>query len=316
MRHLRTLLLSDAAVIPRSFELFYAATVMRTLATALRMTAEREIAHHATQHAYTAILTQWRDRQSQPLPENARYVLALATQTATGLYHHQDTSTTSYRTVDGDREQQPDDEFELLWFDIRDGLRELALNATTPWPPRPSAPFSALVADSNPWLRAEIAAWLTQKGATTVHEAATVAEAQAHALASGPRDLAILDLEQLDGSGIELVTDLRNHGWHRIVVLLSPNHSHIVPLAIQAGAQACLLKPASPTTDSTPYNLSTREIEILQLVAAGNSNREIGQTLHLATSTIKSHLVRIGRKLGADSRARMVVHAMRASIIN
>jgi len=310
------LLLCDAAVIPHSFELFYAATVMRTLATALRMTTEREIARRATQHAYTAILTQWCDRQSQSLPANARYVIALATRTAADVCLRQNSSTPSFRTVDDDREQQPDDEFDLRWFDIRDGLRGLTLNTNTPLPPRPDGPFSALVADSDPWRREAITAWLTQIGAATVHEAATVAEARAHALARSSHDLAILDLEQPDGSGIELVTDLHRRGWRRIVVLASPDHSHTVPLAFQAGAQACLLKPASPASGSSPYDLSTREVEILQLVAAGNSNREIGQTLNLATSTIKSHLLRIGRKLGAGDRARMVIHAMRASIIS
>lgn len=345
MHVLHPLPLCDAAVIPHSFELFYSATVTRTLATTLRMTAKREIAHYIIQNAYTVMLIQWGDRQSQPLQENARYLIELATRIAASSCLHHASSATSFRTIDaGPRQQPDDDEFELFWFDIRDRPRELALNVNIPSPRRPKTPFSALVANSDQQLREIIAAWLTQIGAATVHEASTVAEARAHALARGPRDLAIIDLEQPDGSGIELVTDLRNRGWRRIVVLTSPDHRCTVPLALQAGAQACLLKPVPlkddfqriPGSDSdiepneTPkldfftsgfggassqYDLSTREVEILQLVADGHSNREIGQTLNRSTSTIKSHLLCIGRKLGAGNRARMVVQALRTGII-
>lgn len=336
----------DAAVIPRSFELFYTATVTRTLSTALQMTAEREIAHRITQNAYTAILIQWGDRQSQPLQENAHYLIELTTRTAAGLAFHHNSSATSTHTADSGLRQQSDDDVEHFWFDIHDGLRELALNANIPSPRRAEVPFSALVADSDQQLREAVAAWLTEIGATTVHEAATVAEARAHALAHGTCDLAILDLEQPDGRVIDLVTDLRDHGWRRIVVLTSSDHWHTAPLALKAGAQACLLKPAPLTdelqripgrihsdseTHQTPmlnlthstlgptslfYDLSTREIEILQLVAAGNSNKEIGQTLDRSAATIKSHLSCIGRKLGTGNRAHMVIQALRAGIIS
>ncbi|GAB3465196.1 hypothetical protein GCM10027436_77910 [Actinophytocola sediminis] len=166
--------------------------------------------------------------------------------------------------------------------------------------------FSVLVVDDHPLLREAIAARLTQMGAGTVHEAATVAEARARALATGPCDLAILDLGLPDGSGIELVTELRGHGWPRIVVLASSDDPYAVRSAFQAGAQAYLLKSASPVvvtdgvrrvleggvyadpsvapilatgtrvpgTDNTPRELSAREVEVLQLVADGQSNKE------------------------------------------
>ena len=323
MHLLHPLPLCDATVIPRSFELFYTATVARTLAIALRMTAERETAHRVTQNAYTVMLTQWCERQSQPLPANARHLIALATRIAARSCLQHDGSASSARTV-GPPEQQRDDEFELFWFDLRDGMRELAVNAHVPWPRRPEAPFSALVADGDQWSREAVTAWLVRIGAATVHEAGTVAEAREHALARGSHDLAILDLELPGGSGIELVTQLRSRGWCRIVVLASPDHWHTVPLAFRAGAQACLLKTAYLSDNSrlvsggvadTQYNLSTQDVKVLQLVAAGHSNKEIGRTLHRSSATIKNQLSRIGYKLGTGNRARMVVHAMRASII-
>ena len=58
-----------------------------------------------------------------------------------------------------------------------------------------------------------------------------------------------------------------------------------------------------------------REVEVLQLVADGRSNKEIGEALNLSALTVKSHLSRIGRKLGTGDRAQMVALAMRAGVI-
>ncbi|WP_037331677.1 response regulator [Saccharopolyspora rectivirgula] len=207
--------------------------------------------------------------------------------------------------------------------------------------------FTVLVVDDHPLLREAIAARLLQMGAGTVHEAASMAEARARALATGPCDLAILDLGLPDGTGIELVTELRSQGWPRIVVLASSDDPYAVRAAFQAGAQAYLLKSASPMvvtdgvrrvldggvyadpsvapvlaagtrvpgTDNTPRELSGREVEVLQLVADGRSNKEIGEALNLSALTVKSHLSRIGRKLGTGDRAQMVALAMRAGVI-
>jgi DNA-binding NarL/FixJ family response regulator len=208
--------------------------------------------------------------------------------------------------------------------------------------------FSVLVVDDHPLLREAIAARLAQMGAGTVHEAATVAEARARATATGPCDLAILDLGLPDGSGIELVTELRNHGWPRIVVLASSDDPYAVRSAFQAGAQAYLLKSASPMvvtdgvrrvleggvyadpsvapvlatgtrvpgTDNTPRELSAREVEVLQLVADGQSNKEIGTALGLSALTVKSHLARIARKLGTGDRAELVMISLRSGLIS
>jgi DNA-binding NarL/FixJ family response regulator len=70
-----------------------------------------------------------------------------------------------------------------------------------------------------------------------------------------------------------------------------------------------------PGTDNTPRELSAREVEVLQLVADGQSNKEIGEALSLSALTVKSHLSRIGRKLGTGDRAQMVALAMRAGVI-
>ncbi|WKD60009.1 LuxR C-terminal-related transcriptional regulator [Corynebacterium caspium] len=112
--------------------------------------------------------------------------------------------------------------------------------------------------------------------------------------------------------------------------------------AIEAGAVGYLLKDAPPTEliqavrsaadgDSalspivadrlmtrvrTPRSsLTPRELEVLGLVAAGNSNREIGQTLMLSEATVKSHLVHIYDKLGVRSRTSAVAAAREQGVI-
>ncbi len=207
--------------------------------------------------------------------------------------------------------------------------------------------FSVLVIDGHPLLREAIAGRLASMGAGTVHEASSVAEARTCAAASGPCDLAILDLGLSGGGGLELVRELHSQAWPRIVVLASPDDLHAVRSAFQSGAQACLLRSASANividgvrrvldggagadpdvapmlaagtrvagTDNNLSELSAREIEVLQLVADGQSNKEIGEALKLSALTVKSHLSRIGRKVATGDRAQMVALAMRAGVI-
>ena len=156
-----------------------------------------------------------------------------------------------------------------------------------------------------------------------------------------------LDVGLPDGSGLDLLADLRAAGWPRLVVLSAADDPYSVRAAFVAGAQGYLLKSASPLVvadgvrrvlDGGVYadpsvasllaaglrggpqhdgvaELSGREVEVLQLVADGRSNKEIGESLGLSALTVKSHLARIARKLGTGDRAEMVAMAMRAGVI-
>lgn len=318
------------APIPPSFELFYVTTVIRTLSAALRLTAERDIALRATQHTYAIMLARWCDRHSQPIRENARFAVALATRTAAAFFRHLDNvigASSAVTTPERSRCGEFSD-----WFDVREGLRELASGVHVPQHPDADPALTALVVSDDPFLRRCMAERLTQLGAVTFHHAATVAEARKHAGQIPPCHLAVLDLELTGGCVLELVTYLHHSGYRWILVLAPPSNPSIVPMAFQAGAQACLVKSAAPMnferlripdhgTTPTPihpyrYRLSTREIEVLRLVAAGHSNKEIGQELKLSALTIRSHLSRIGRKMATGDRAQMVALAMRAGIIH
>jgi DNA-binding NarL/FixJ family response regulator len=61
--------------------------------------------------------------------------------------------------------------------------------------------------------------------------------------------------------------------------------------------------------------LSARELEVLELVADGRTNKRIAEELSLSALTVKSHLARISRKLGTGDRSHLVAIAMRAGIL-
>jgi DNA-binding NarL/FixJ family response regulator len=221
---------------------------------------------------------------------------------------------------------------------------------STPSIPAQSAPaegFTAMVVDDHPLVRESMVQRLLQLGARDVTEAASIGEARARAHAGGPRDLCVLDLALPDGSGVDLVADLRAAGWQRLVVLSAADDPYSVRAAFVAGAQGYLLKSASATivsdgvrrvldggvyadpsvasllaaglrggpVDTGVSELSGREIEVVRLVADGQSNKQIGDVLGLSALTVKSHLARIARKLGTGDRAEMVALAMRAGVI-
>ncbi|MGF1426976.1 LuxR C-terminal-related transcriptional regulator [Kitasatospora sp. LaBMicrA B282] len=75
--------------------------------------------------------------------------------------------------------------------------------------------------------------------------------------------------------------------------------------------------PGAPGAQPAAYReLSGREVEVLRLVAEGQSNKAIGVAMGLSALTVKSHLARIARKLGTGDRAGMVAVALRTGIIH
>ncbi len=61
--------------------------------------------------------------------------------------------------------------------------------------------------------------------------------------------------------------------------------------------------------------LSAREIEVLELVARGHSNRELARELHLSEATVKTHLIHVFDKLGVDDRTAAVTAALEQGIL-
>ena len=69
------------------------------------------------------------------------------------------------------------------------------------------------------------------------------------------------------------------------------------------------------STPESPEALTERETEVLRLMAAGESNREIGTMLHMAEGTVKNHVSSILGKIGVRDRTRAVLAALERGLI-
>ena len=177
--------------------------------------------------------------------------------------------------------------------------------------------------------------------------------AEARALLDQHIDLFILDLGLPDGSGIELIEEIRARGGAepKILVLSVLGDQETVLAAVLAGADGYLLKdldaldigqqaasalsggaPLSPSIagyvlrhlrgqqeplrpgEADPI-LSPREIELLQLLARGYSNKQAAEELSLSPHTIGDHVKSIYRKLRVSSRGEAVMRAFRRGLL-
>ena len=204
--------------------------------------------------------------------------------------------------------------------------------------------INILIVDDHPVVREGLAGMLAgQPDFVVVALAANGAEGVALFEQHAP-DVVLMDLRMpvLDGVGaIEIIRDKRP--FAPILVLTTYDSDADIVRAIEAGATGYLLKDAprdelfrairaaargestlSPTVASrlmsrmrapAEENLSAREIEVLQLVARGSSNREIGKQLHISTATVKTHLIHIYDKLGVNDRTSAVTAALERRIL-
>jgi DNA-binding NarL/FixJ family response regulator len=194
---------------------------------------------------------------------------------------------------------------------------------------------TAVLLDPHPFCHTAIAALLARFD-TTVAGSATSADAALALLEECRPNLLVTELDLPEGRD----EALRLLGLARralplltVIVLSGLDDSELVDAAFAAGAAAYILKTAEPdamatainqafepsiylarpravrgtTTTSTPANgtvprLTRRELEILQLVSEGRSNRQVGKVLWVTDQTVKFHLANIYRKLGVRSR--------------
>ncbi|NGY65883.1 response regulator transcription factor [Lentzea sp. NEAU-D13] len=208
-------------------------------------------------------------------------------------------------------------------------------------------PLRLLIADDHVVVRAGLRALLDgEPGFDVVAEAGSGEEAVRVAKDLTP-DVVLMDLRF--GSpdhgidGVEAVRALTADLPGTAVVMLTSYSGHAdVVRALQAGARGYVLKAGPPEelfqavreaaaggiglasevvghlvgrVVTPPAELSEREKEVIRLMADGHSNRSIAQSLFLSEATIKTHLVRIYRKLGADNRAAAVSEAVRRGLL-
>ncbi len=204
--------------------------------------------------------------------------------------------------------------------------------------------ISILIADDHPVVREGLAGMLAGQDDFEVVGLAADGETAVTLTLSLAPDVTLMDLRMpvLDGVGaIEAIKQAQPTA--HILVLTTYDSDADIVRAIAAGATGYLLKDApreelfrairatargesvlSPAVASrlmtrmrapAEENLSAREIEVLQLVAKGASNQQIGKELHISTATVKSHLIHIFNKLGVDGRTAAVTVALEKGII-
>ncbi|SQI37103.1 Nitrate/nitrite response regulator protein narL [Leminorella richardii] len=198
--------------------------------------------------------------------------------------------------------------------------------------------YSVLIVDDHPLMRRGVRQLLElEPTLNIVAEASNGNEAITYAGQFLP-DLILLDLNMKGLSGLDTLKALRNEGIDsRIIVLTVSDNRNDIYALIDAGADGYLLKDSEPEQllakivqatqgenvysdiiseylasrsdgDTDPLELLTeRELDVLQEVARGMSNKQVASHLHISEETVKVHIRNMLRKLNVRSRVAATV---------
>jgi two-component system response regulator NreC len=90
---------------------------------------------------------------------------------------------------------------------------------------------------------------------------------------------------------------------------------HISPFIAQRLAADYVKRAEAGENNITGDELSTRENEVMQLIAEGNTNREIAERLYLSVNTVKTHRLNMMKKLNLNNKADLIKYAIRKGIV-
>jgi DNA-binding NarL/FixJ family response regulator len=204
-----------------------------------------------------------------------------------------------------------------------------------------SEPIRVFLVDDHEMVRRGIAELLASAPDTVVvGEASSAAQALARIPATAP-EVVILDVRLPDGSGIDVCREVRSsHPEIRCLMLTAYDDEEAMSSAVVAGASGYVLKDirgeklleslrkvaagvslmnpvltkrlvqkmsASAAVDPRLGSLSAREHQILELIAGGLTNRQIGEELSLAEKTVKNYVSGILSKLGLERRTQAAI---------
>jgi DNA-binding NarL/FixJ family response regulator len=198
-----------------------------------------------------------------------------------------------------------------------------------------------LAVDDHPLLRKGIAALVNAEADMKLVAEASNGEEAVESFRLHRPDVTLMDLQLPGLNGIGAIDRiLSEFPDARIIVLTTYTGDAQVLRALRAGARAYILKghvhrelletihtvhagrkriPPDIATalaeHATDDELSSREIEVLRLIATGNSNKEIADRLFIGEATVKSHVSNILSKLGANDRAHAVTIGLTRGII-
>jgi len=205
-----------------------------------------------------------------------------------------------------------------------------------------------LIVDDHPFLRKGIRAFIEQETDIEVSGETGSGKECLRLCQQNPPDVLLLDLSLPDMPGIQILKELqRTSPQLRIVVFSSYSDDDNILAAIQAGATGYLIKTDRPEKilqalrnahhgistlsdfvearvadmdqqgdDAIPamHHLTTRELEILRLLATGHTNHEIAEKCFISEGTVRTHIFHMQEKLGIDSRARLVIYSIKQGI--
>ncbi|HTW46659.1 MAG TPA: response regulator transcription factor [Acidobacteriaceae bacterium] len=198
-----------------------------------------------------------------------------------------------------------------------------------------------LTVDDHPLLREGIATLVNaETDMKIVAEASTGEEAIVQFRKFRP-EVTLMDLQMPGLNGIEAIRGIQNEfGNARIIVLTTYTGDVQVIRALRAGARGYILKghvhrellstiravhtgqkrippeiAAEIAEHATDEELSSRELEILRLIAGGNGNKQIADRLSIGEATVKSHVTNILAKLHANDRTHAVAISLQRGII-
>jgi two-component system NarL family response regulator len=198
-----------------------------------------------------------------------------------------------------------------------------------------------LIVDDHPVVRLGLRAMIEAQSDMEVSGEAGDGPSAVTAVAANPPDVILMDLRMPGMSGPETIVDVRKIAPDaRILVLTTYDGDEDVFRAVKAGARGYLLKGTNPagTIDAirqlhagqrliapdlalrlaervTGPSLTAREIEVLELVAKGMSNKEVSAALFVAEDTVKNHLKHAFTKLGVSDRTEAVMLAVQKGIL-
>lgn len=208
-------------------------------------------------------------------------------------------------------------------------------------------PIDVLLVEDHPTFRYGLRLRLdAEDDVTVVGEAGTVAEAMALVESTAP-DVVVVDLDLPGANGIELIRRIAVAAPRVATLVLTMLSDDSIVAAMRAGARGYLLKDAEPARivaavravaagdsvfspvaaqrllgalDAPPARraafaeLTDREHEILQMVAAGLTNVEIGRRLDLRPKTVRNYVSNVIAKIHAEDRADAVLRARDAGL--
>lgn len=202
-------------------------------------------------------------------------------------------------------------------------------------------PIRVMVFDDHALVRQGITALLQLHDEFEVVGEAGDGESAVALYKSNPPDVALVDLRMPKRDGVAVIRTLRrDFPGSRFLVLTTYDSEDDVSRALGAGARGYLLKGASRATLTDAIyqvnaggryipadiaervlprpddaELTERETAVLQLIAKGLSNKEIGDELAISESTVKGHVNNLLAKLGVTDRTKALVLALRRGLV-